>query len=250
MFGRVVVGRQLIFKKGSASSAKARQVLTASRCCNLHGNLPAGTIRSMSLLRKNLGPLVILFCLLLALFVAIVLLAPPEKSLGNTIRLVYAHVAFTRAGILGFYAVGILGILILISGNRLLEAWTRVTTWVALGSFIVGGIISIFAQRASWGGISLAEPSNRTSLSIVAVAAIALVAGSWAAHERLSGLLYALLAGYVAWILPRTPLILHPQNAGGSSPSVWIRYTFPVLTVIALFMGICCVIYLGRKQGL
>jgi hypothetical protein len=188
-----------------------------------------------------LGLMVILFC-------AIVLIAPPERSLGETIRLVYSHVAFTRAGIVGFYAAGVLGLVVMISGRHDFQQWTQIIVWVALGLFLVGGLFSVLAQRASWGGVTLAEPSNRTSLSIVAVAAIVLVAGSWMGRVRLQGALYTLLAGYVAWILPRTPLVLHPENAGGSSPSLWIRYTFPVLTVLALLIGIWWVLYLGRHE--
>ena len=180
---------------------------------------------------------------ILLLFVAILMLAPAEKTLGETIRWVYAHVAFTKAGMYAFYIAGLLGAIVLVTDNRNLQTWAHTIAWVAFGMFLIGGVFSIFAQRASWGGLPLAEPRNRTTLQVLAVAIVALVLAGWVPEIRVRGLLYLLLAGYVAWVIPNTPLVLHPANAGGSSPSMWIRWTFPVLTGLALLLGMWVVWY-------
>ena len=210
-------------------------------------NMAKGTIPIMSIRDTGYGGWLI-FLTLVALMVGIVWLAPAEKTLGDTIRLVYVHVAFTRSGMMGFYTAGILGLMIALTNNKRLQSLTQTIAWVAFVLFVIGGLFSVFAQQASWGGQLLAEPRNRTSLSIVAVAVIILIVNMGIPWIRVRGLLYALLAGYVAWIIPRTPVVLHPSDAVSSSPSVWFRITFPVLTVIAFLLGIWVVWYYERSK--
>ena len=192
----------------------------------------------------------LILLLLLALFFAVVVLAPLEKTLGETIRLVYAHVAFTRAGMFGFYLCGFLGLIILLTSSHKLQSWTQAIGWVSFALFVMGGIFSVFAQQASWGGVPLAEPRVRSSMIMTAVAVIVLLLNEWLPWIRVRGLLYVALAGYIAWVIPQTPLVLHPQNAGGSSPSIWIRLTFPVLTALAMLLGVWIVTYLKRSETL
>ena len=184
---------------------------------------------------------------LLAAMVAIVFLAPAEKTLGETIRYVYVHVAFTRSGMFGFYAAGVFGLLLAVTAWPSLGFWTRILLWVSYLFFLLGGIASVFAQQQSWGGMMLAEPRNRTTLSVLAVGIIILILSGWMPWLRLRGLSYMALAAYVAWTLPRTPLILHPANAAGSSPSAVIRLVFPLLTLLAGLLGLWLVWYLGRR---
>lgn len=185
---------------------------------------------------------------LIAIFAAIVILAPGERSLGDLIRLVYVHVAFTRAGMFGFYAAGILGVAVMLSAAARLQSWTQTIVWVSFTLFLLGGLVSLVAQQASWGGILWDEPRNRTSLTVVAVAVIILLGANWVPSVRVQGMLYVLLAAYVAWIIPRTPLILHPGGAGSASPSLWIRLTFPSLTALVFLLGMWLVWYIEKPK--
>jgi hypothetical protein len=188
--------------------------------------------------------------LLLALFIAVVFLAPLEKTLGETIRLVYVHAAFTRAGMLGFYLCGVLGLVIVVTDNARLQSWTQLAAWVSFALFVLGGIFSVFAQQASWGGVPFAEPRVRMSMTMTAVIVIILLVNEWIPWIRVRGLLYVAIAWYIAWVLPRTPLVLHPENAGGTSPSTWIRLAFPALTALAMLLGLWFVMYLKRPDKL
>lgn len=188
--------------------------------------------------------------LLLVLFVIILMMAPLEKTLGETIRLVYAHAAFTRAGMWGIYVSGLLGLLVAVTANEQLHSWTQSFAWVSFALFLIGGIFSIFAQRASWGGIAFAEPRMRTNLMVTAVMIIVLLINNWIPWIRVRGLLYTALALYIAWAIPNTPLVLHPQDAVGTSPSLWIRLTFPTLTVLAMLIGLWFVTYIKRPVAL
>lgn len=185
---------------------------------------------------------------LLIAFIALALLAPAEKTLGEAIRYVYVHVALTRAGMWGFYLAGLLGLGVAISARAHLQKWAQVVTWVSFALFFAGGIGSVFAQQASWGGLLWEEPRNRSSLSVMAVALIVLILNHWIPWIRVRGLLYLGLAGYVAWIIPRTPLVFHPANAIGSSPSATIRWAFLALTVIACLIGLWFVWIFGSRK--
>ncbi len=187
--------------------------------------------------------------ILIITFVLLVMIAPPEKLLGDAIRYVYVHVALTRAGMWGFYLAGLLGFVAAATAKVGLQRWTKVVTWVAFALFLAGGIGSIFAQEASWGGLLLEEPRNRSSLSVLAVALIVLLIVDWIPWLRARGLLYVLLASYVAWVIPQTPLVFHPANAVGSSPSPAIRWSFLVLTLLASLIGVWFVWFWGRPKG-
>ena len=119
---------------------------------------------------------------------------------------------------------------------------------MAFALFFAGGIGSVFAQQASWGGLLLEEPRNRSSLTVIAVTLIVLVINNWIPWIRVRGLLYVALALYSAWIIPRTPLVFHPANAVGSSPSAAIRYSFLALTVLACLIGAWFLWYFGRPR--
>ena len=214
---------------------------------DLPGRSTEGTILLMLDSRNHLLRWLVL-ALLLALFVVVVFLAPLEKTLGETIRLVYVHAAFTRAGMIGFYICGLLGLIISVTNNAKIQSWTQTAAWVSFALFVLGGIFSVFAQQASWGGVPLAEPRVRMSMTMTAVIVIILLVNEWIPWIRLRGLLYVAIAGYIAWVLPRTPLVLHPENAAGSSPSTWIRLAFPLLTALALALGLWFVMYLKRPE--
>jgi hypothetical protein len=190
----------------------------------------------------------LLLSLFVILFVALVLMAPPEKLLGEAIRYVYVHVALTRAGMWGFYLAGLLGLVVVLTSRDSLQHWVQVLTWVSFAFFLAGGIGSIFAQQFSWGGLLLEEPRNRTSLSVIAVALIVLLLNGWIPWIRIRGLLYSVLAVFTAWIIPSTPLVFHPANAIGSSPSELIRWAFLALTLLACLIGTWFVWFWGRMD--
>ena len=61
--------------------------------------------------------------ILIIIFVVLVMLAPPEKLLGEAIRYVYVHVALTRAGMWGFYLAGLLGLVVTATAKAGLQRW-------------------------------------------------------------------------------------------------------------------------------
>jgi hypothetical protein len=184
--------------------------------------------------------------LLLATAVLAVWLAPAERTLGQAIKYVYVHVALTRAGIWGFYLAGALGLVLAATAHAGLHRRAQIVAWAAYGLFLAGGVASLFAQRASWGGVPWSEPRNLTTLNVLALGIILLIVASWLPQARLRGLLYAALAGYAAWVIPRTPLALHPADPVGATGSAAIRGAFLGFTTLSLLLGVWLVYYVAR----
>ncbi len=166
---------------------------------------------------------------LLTSFIFLILAAPAERTLGEAIRYVYLHVALIQAGMLGLYLVGFLGLILLVTASLKLQIWAQVIARVGFSFFIAGGIMSVIAANATWGGFPIDEPRNQAMLSVIALSLIVLILGSWLPWIRVQGFLYLLLAVYVYWSIPNTPLVLHPGDAGGMSPSATFRLVFVLL---------------------
>lgn len=191
-----------------------------------------------------------LLALILLAAVVLVFKAPAEQTIGDAIRYVYVHVALTRAGMWGFYLAGLLGLAALATADARVQQWSQVVGWVAFALFVAGGLVSLMAERVTWGGIPWSEPRNVTTLNVTAVAIIVLILNGWLPWLRLRGLLSAALALFVAWVIPRTPLVLHPADPVGTSSSVAIRATFLGLTALAVLLGAWLVWMWGRREGM
>ena len=173
----------------------------------------------------------------------IVWLAPAEQTIGAAIKYVYVHVALTRAGMYGYYLAALLGLAIAVTANARWQRWTQIVGWVAFILFLAGGIVSLLAEQFTWGGIPWSEPRNVTTLNVIAFSLVVLIANTWLPWVRVRGLLYTVLGGYVAWVIPRTPLVLHPEDPVSTSSSVGIQWTFLGLTALALLLGVWLVWY-------
>jgi hypothetical protein len=173
-------------------------------------------------------------------------LMPAERTLGEAVRIVYAHVALTEAGTLGLYAAGIMGLAVLISGRQTLRLWMQITAGVGLGMLAMGFVVSLAAQQTAWGGIAWQEPRVAAALNVLAIALIVQVLTFWLSNERIRGALNAALAGFVIWSGLNAQGVLHPGAAISTSPSAAIRLSFLALTAVCLLAGAWIVWQAGR----
>ncbi len=113
--------------------------------------------------------------LLIALFA---LLGPEEKTLGQNVRIVYLHGAWVMTAEAALAAAGFAGAVGLLTRK---DAWNR---WsAALGQagtlfWITYLPLSMWAMKANWNGLFLAEPRFRLALTF-AVAGALLQSGLW-----------------------------------------------------------------------
>lgn len=166
---------------------------------------------------------------LAALALAIVFLAPPERTLGDAIRWVYVHVALTWTGMAALAVAGLLGLALLVSGRTGLRDWMTTVGVLGLGFFAAGLVMSAFAARATWGGMFWDEPRTRANLQVLAVGVIVAVASPWLGRPRWQGGLFLALCAWMIVALAVSPLMLHPRSPIATSSSSPIRVTFASL---------------------
>jgi hypothetical protein len=173
--------------------------------------------------------------LLVGLALAASALVPGERVLGRSIGIVYLHGAWVWTALAGFAAAALAG---LVGLSLRLETWNR---WsIALGQtgalyWITYLPLSLWAMRATWGGLYLAEPRWRLGVNF-ALAALMLQAAvllinrpAWASALNL--VFFAALSISVA----STQAVLHPPSPVFSSGSVAVKVGF--LTILGLCLG-------------
>lgn len=180
----------------------------------------------------------LLLAAIVVLAALIVIVSPAERTLGQAVKVIYVHVALSRAGAVGFYAAGLLGLVVLVQPTDRLAWWMRAVSWAGLILFTVGFIVSGVAQMLSWGAITLQEPRVSAGANVLAVAIIAQIAALWLPWARLDAVLRIVVAGFQLWTTLRTPNILHPAGAISASGSAAIQLASGLLLVLALLLGV------------
>lgn len=184
---------------------------------------------------------------------ALVGLAPTERTLGEGIRVVYLHVALIWTGMLGIVLAGVLALPVLLTGREALARWTERVAQVALGFYVLSGLVSLVAQQVNWGGIAWREPRTSIMLQLLAFFLIVQVVKSWlgsatASARRLSAGLNLLMAGVLLWSNWSTPLQLHPQDPIGTSSSSAIRLVFYLLFALLALAATWLVLFLQVRE--
>lgn len=166
-------------------------------------------------------------------------LAPPERSLGEGIRVVYLHVSATLAGLTCLYGVGVVGAVAVFQPLGVVETQLR-SFWIAgLAAFGLGFGLSLVSATVSWGGIFWAEPRVRASLGVVAVSLVAwTVVGSLGAR-RIRHLAWAVAAGLAFISLRTAPLYVHPDHPVQSTTPLGIRAAFVGIFLLFLAASFC-----------
>ena len=173
--------------------------------------------------------------LLIGLALAASALVPGERVLGRSIGIVYLHGGWVWTALAGFAAAALTGFIGLLLRRETWNCWS-----IALGQtgalfWITYLPMSLWAMRATWGGLYLAEPRWRLGVNF-ALAALMLHAAillinrpAWASALNLA--FFAALSISVA----STQAVLHPPSPVFSSGSVAVKVGF--LTILGLCLG-------------
>lgn len=152
--------------------------------------------------------------------------APEERTIGAGIKIVYVHVSFTWAGMLGFCLAAVLGAILVVKPNQKIAAWNAVIAWVAWGWFAIGFLLSLWAAKVNWGAIYWQEPRVQAALHFLIISLCLMMVGRWLTSVRLRGALSAFLVFILMWSLLGTPLVMHPRSPIRASGSLAIKLTF------------------------
>lgn len=182
---------------------------------------------------------------IVALLAGLTVLSPAEQTLGQAVKIVYLHVALTRAGWIGLLAAGLIGLGLLISGREAWDRWLAPVFWAGMGLYIAGFLISLAAQAASWGGIAWQEPRVASALNAIAAGVIVGVLSMWVPWPRVRGGLAAAFAVYLGWVTVGAESVLHPGAAISGSGSAAIILSTWGLVGLALALGAWIVYWVG-----
>lgn len=185
---------------------------------------------------RNTPRLVLALCITLVLIALTAAFAPVEKTMGESIRLVYFHGAWVWAGLITFGAAALAGLLGLIAR----KAWPR---WsLALGRsglffWLTYLPMSLVIMQIYWGGLFLDEPRWRIPFAF-GVAAVLLQIGLAVMKTDWITCLGNLTFGAALWFsLARAEEILHPDSPVFQSGSSRIQVFFIALVLLSLIFG-------------
>jgi hypothetical protein len=210
----------------------------------------------------------IMYIALLALLAALLWLSPAEATLGNVVKIVYAHGAAQRVAMYLYIVAGALGIAALVLSLRgaqfatkqhlhrtqvpvsptpseiasqktltmTLSTWSCAVMETALVFWAIQFVVSLPAQVLAWGGISWTEPRVLSALWVLVFTVLVYMVAVWVGDARWMPIA-AIANAAIALILLRGAVnILHPIDPilGSESLAIKIFYAAIVLTTGAL----------------
>jgi hypothetical protein len=175
-------------------------------------------------------------------------LSPEERTLGQTVKLVYLHGALVRSAMVLFVVSLPVNIVTLLAGRNEWSAWGKALIWAAVAIWLVHTLFSMVTTHAAWGTlIAWFEPRTRFTFTL-AVAAVIIVAISQLVDDaRFCSSAYILLAGLTLVLAPRLGAIQHPLDPINSSPSNAIRTFYLAIQIVTLAIGGLLVVWLHGR---
>jgi hypothetical protein len=175
-------------------------------------------------------------------------LSPAERTLGQTVKLVYLHGALVRTAMVLFAISLPINLVALLGGRVGWLAWGKAITWTAVTIWLIHTLFSIITTYVAWGVlIAWFEPRTRFTFAVAALGLVIVAITHLVGDDRFSALAFVVLAGLTLILAPRLGAVQHPLNAIGSSPSNAIRAFYIAIWVISLVMGALLAIWLRGR---
>lgn len=173
----------------------------------------------------------------LAILVLLFLL-PPERILGDVIKLVLLHGALVRAGLIAFAIAGLLGMICLVSANPLWQRWCVAIQVAAILLWLGNVVSSSIATKLSWGEwIAWSEPRVWATLHVTWLSLACLVLVLWVNQRTFTGLANLVVAGLSWGLIKGATLVRHPFDPLGSSNVVLYQTLYLAMVAVLLVAG-------------
>ncbi|GAB4247787.1 MAG: hypothetical protein Kow00122_05160 [Thermoleophilia bacterium] len=181
---------------------------------------------------------------------AALVLIPPDRILGASIRAVFFHGAVTWTGIILAGVGGVAGTVVLARGAAspagLAGRLWRIQS-LAASFWTLSLMLSFPVMRMTWGGVLWSEPRLLMSAEVVATFLILWTVGLLAGDPRWTAAAMLLAVAVMGVLLAATPGSFHPDNPVLKSGSV--RY---IGTFLAIVTGLLLVsagtVLAGRRR--
>ena len=193
--------------------------------------------------------LIVSLAILLGLLTLLLILLPPEQTLGAVIKAVFLHGALVRTGLLLFAIGGLLGLAVLAWERPDLMAWTLAIQETAVLLWIAYALSSMVATKLAWGQwIAWDEPRVRASINVLWFCIVAWLLVRWVDNRYFTGLANLAVA-IMAWVLIRgASLVRHPFNPIGDSSSSAYGWFFIAMGITVFLIAAQVARWLaGRK---
>jgi hypothetical protein len=204
----------------------------------------------MTTLTRTLQNNWLIYIALLLTLLALLALSPAEATLGNVVKIVYAHGAAQRIATYAYLIAGGLGIIAFslraakrrgnlqstsgIASRRLamtFENWTQAVTETAIVFWFAHILISVPAQVLAWGALTLDEPRVASALWILAFTALVYIVARWIGEASWLSMA-AIVNTVILFIVLRGAVnILHPIDPIIASDSLTIKGFYAAIVV-------------------
>ena len=186
--------------------------------------------------RKNIIKSLVGLAILTAV---LLLLLPPERTLGNTIKAVYIHGALVQTGLLAFGAAGLLGLAYLARSRESLHQWCLAVQKTAVAMWVAYALSSMLATYLAWGvAIAWNEPRVQASAKVLGVCVAFLMLVLWIGHRQFTAVVNVVMAVLAWWLTKSAINLRHPLNPLGSSDSVAFKWFFVAILFVVLLMAL------------
>lgn len=159
-------------------------------------------------------------------------MAPPERDLGNVIKLVYLHVAITWVGLAMFSLAGILGAAHLVSKKdqmgQVAGSVERTGIFFWMAHYSLGFVI----MQLAWGGPRWDEPLIWFATAVMVGSVTVYVISLLSDDLRVSSAANLAFAGVLWFMLLRSGRIFHPGNAITASDEIIVKLIPGALTLL------------------
>jgi len=179
------------------------------------------------------------FFWLLLTAIAIILvaaLAPLEKTLGTSARIIYLHGAWVWSAMITILAAGAVGLAALLARREVLHAWSRALGRAGIVLWVTFLPMSMYVMQISWNGIYLDEPRFRIPFNFAVVGTFLQIGLSFfnPVWTSLANLLYS-AALFLAMRSVET--ILHPDAPILNTDARGIQVFFAVLVILIILLA-------------
>jgi len=173
-----------------------------------------------------------IYAALFAALAALLVFSPAEATLGNVVKIVYAHGAVERVSTYAYLLAGALGLVSLALAHASLARWTRTFAETAIVFWLAQFVISAPAQVLAWGAFTFDEPRVASALWILALTALVYLVALWVHEPGWMSLAAVANAVIVITVLRGAINILHPIDPIIGSDSVAIKLFYAAIVLI------------------
>ncbi|MBI4788662.1 MAG: hypothetical protein HY782_16645 [Chloroflexi bacterium] len=159
-------------------------------------------------------------------------LSPAEATLGNAVKLVYAHGAAERVAEYAYLIAGGLGLWSLRGMTDSHARWTRAVTETAIVFWLAQFMISLPAQIVAWGGLTWNEPRVIGAIWIGVLTPLVYAVARWIGDPSWMALAAVANAAIVLIVLRGAINILHPLDPIVGSDSTAIKFFYAAIVLV------------------